>query len=192
MLSTFLSNWGLVHGIRHNTVQMRICIGNSDISNFLYVISPAVRWVKFETILKNHEWYLHQISCYYCLYYYLQKVVIFTCRYFKLSWNTSALSQSNCRSFSCSSIRVWNIALLHQYLSTIININLFVGDFWPFLFIIPCRETKWETRRPNQVFSEQSWFSRAWKWQTGTFWYLGTSSMSETTQFVKGKTVHSL
>ena len=31
--------------------------------------------------------------------------VILTCRYFKLSWNTSALSQSNCRSFSVSSIR---------------------------------------------------------------------------------------
>ena len=30
--------------------------------------------------------------------------VIFTCRYFKLSWNTTALSQSNCRNLSCSSI----------------------------------------------------------------------------------------
>ena len=31
--------------------------------------------------------------------------VIFTCRYFKSSWNTSALSQSNGRNFSGSSIR---------------------------------------------------------------------------------------
>ena len=30
--------------------------------------------------------------------------VIFTCSYFKLSWNTTALSQSNCRNFSSSSI----------------------------------------------------------------------------------------
>ena len=30
--------------------------------------------------------------------------VIFKCRYFKLSWTTTALSQSNCRNFSCSSI----------------------------------------------------------------------------------------
>ena len=30
--------------------------------------------------------------------------VIFTRRYFKLSWNTTALSQSNCRNFSSSSI----------------------------------------------------------------------------------------
>ena len=33
-----------------------------------------------------------------------KRFVIFTCRYFKLSWNTTALSQSDCRNFSCSSI----------------------------------------------------------------------------------------
>ena len=33
-----------------------------------------------------------------------KRFVIFTCRYFKLSWNTAALGQSNCRNFSCSSI----------------------------------------------------------------------------------------
>ena len=61
----------------------------SDISKLLDVISRAVRRVKFETILKYHEWYLCQISrtnhAIICLYYYPQKVVIFTCRYFKLS-----------------------------------------------------------------------------------------------------------
>ena len=30
--------------------------------------------------------------------------VLFTCRYFKLSWNTTILTQSNCRKCSCSSI----------------------------------------------------------------------------------------
>ena len=34
-----------------------------------------------------------------------KRVVIFTCRYFKLSWNTTVLKQSNCRNFSCSSIK---------------------------------------------------------------------------------------
>ena len=34
----------------------------SDISKLLYVISRAVRRVKFETILKYHEWYLCQID----------------------------------------------------------------------------------------------------------------------------------
>ena len=33
-----------------------------------------------------------------------KRFVIFTCRYFKLSWNTTALSQSNCKHFSRSSI----------------------------------------------------------------------------------------
>ena len=33
-----------------------------------------------------------------------KRFVIFTCRYFKLSWNTTALSQSDCRNFSCCSI----------------------------------------------------------------------------------------
>ena len=64
--------------------------------------------VIFETISKYHEWYLRQISgtnhAIICLYYYPQKVCNFTCRHFKLSWNTTALSQSNCRNFSCSSI----------------------------------------------------------------------------------------
>ena len=99
-----------------------ICIGNSmicsdiwhkytsDISKLLYVISRAVRRVKFGTILKYYEWYLCKTSltsrAIFCLYLnYPQKVVIFTCRYFKLSWNTTALSQSNCRNFSCSSIK---------------------------------------------------------------------------------------
>ena len=53
----------------------------SDISKLLYVISRAVRRVKFETILKYHSWYLCQIS--------------------------RTLSQSNCRNFSCSSITLY-------------------------------------------------------------------------------------
>ena len=81
----------------------------SDILKMLYVISQAMRRVKFETILKYHKWYSYQIShtihAIICLYYNHKRFVIFTCRYFKLSWNTTALSQSNCRNFSCSSIK---------------------------------------------------------------------------------------
>ena len=73
----------------------------SDISKLLlvYVISRSVRRVKFETILKYHEWYLCQISrtnhAIICLYYCPQKIGSFhmysaACRYFKLSWNTTA------------------------------------------------------------------------------------------------------
>jgi len=37
-----------------------------------------------------------------------KRFVIFPRRYFKLSWNTTALSQSNCRKFSCNSINTSN------------------------------------------------------------------------------------
>ena len=91
----------------------------SDISKWLYVISRAVRRVKFETILKYHEWYLCQILHTNHAITYTHKKNIwgeyfswgeyFTCGYFKLSWNTTALSRSNCRNFSCSSIHAQTI-----------------------------------------------------------------------------------
>ena len=47
----------------------------------LYVISGAVRQVKFETILKYYDWHLSQISrtnhAIICLYYFPQKVCNF-------------------------------------------------------------------------------------------------------------------
>ena len=82
---------------------------SSDISKLLYIISRAVKG----------EWNLRQFwnitSGIYGKYHVqimllivyttaLRRFVIFTCRYFKLSWNTTALSQSNCRNFSFSSI----------------------------------------------------------------------------------------
>ena len=61
--------WGLENVNNFNNSRILIliiCIGNSmicsDISKLLYVISRAVRRVKFETILKYQEWYLCQIS----------------------------------------------------------------------------------------------------------------------------------
>ena len=53
-----------------------------------YVISRAVRRVKFETILKYHEWYFCQISrtnhAIICLYYYPQKVCNFHMQVFQI------------------------------------------------------------------------------------------------------------
>ena len=44
-------------------------------------------------------------SCYYLFILLpVEGFVIFTRRFFTLSWNSIALSQSNCRNFSCSSI----------------------------------------------------------------------------------------
>ena len=53
----------------------------SNVSKLLSVTSQAVRQVKFDTILKYHEWYLCQIShtnhAIICLCYYSQKVCNF-------------------------------------------------------------------------------------------------------------------
>ena len=71
--------------------------------NCYYVISRAVRRVKFETILKIslksgiYAKYHVQIMLLIVYTTTLRRFVIFTCRYFKLRWNTTALSQSNCR-----------------------------------------------------------------------------------------------
>ena len=46
--------------------------------------------------------------CYYLFILTHKRSVIFTCTYFKLSRNTTALSQSNCWNFSCSSIKYTN------------------------------------------------------------------------------------
>ena len=93
-----------------------ISVGNS--------MSCSDNWHKyhdwyFEIGIRKGEWNLRQfwnimsgISAKYhvqimLLFVYTttrEKFVIFTCRYFKLSWNTTALSQSNCRNFSCTSI----------------------------------------------------------------------------------------
>ena len=109
-----------------------ICIGNSmncsdiskllycqnyivkiicDISKLLYVISWDFRRVKYETILKDTRVvFMANITYKLCYYLFLllpaKSFVIFTCRYFKLSWNTTALSQSNCKNFLCSSIKL--------------------------------------------------------------------------------------
>ena len=62
--------------------------------------------------------------------------VIFTWRYFKLSWNTTALSQSNRRHFSCSSI-IWEISFwnerLHSRSSTLSDLKPILFEF---LFIM--------------------------------------------------------
>ena len=45
-----------------------------------------------------------------------KRFVIFTCRDFKLSWNATALIQSNCRNFSCNSHKRTDIVTLNKQL----------------------------------------------------------------------------
>ena len=80
----------------------------SDISKFLYLISRAVRWVKFETILK------YQISrtnppIIICLYYYPQTVSNFHMKAFQIKLKYHSSKPIKCRNFSCSSIIAYSI-----------------------------------------------------------------------------------
>ena len=80
----------------------------SDIPKLLYVISRAVRRVKFRQFWNIttgcYAKYHVQIMLLFVYTTTHERFVIFTCRCFKLSWKTCGLSQSNCRNFSCSSI----------------------------------------------------------------------------------------
>ena len=78
----------------------------SDISKLLYVISRG-EWNlrQFWNITSGiYAKYHVQIMLLFVYTTTHKRFVIFTCRYFKLSWNTTVLSQSNCRNFWCSSI----------------------------------------------------------------------------------------
>ena len=61
-----------------------------------------------------------QIMVFFIYTTFRKSYLIFTCRYFKLSWNPTALSQSNCRNFSCSRITFFTSSqekqdrILHQ------------------------------------------------------------------------------
>ena len=102
----------------------------SDISKLLYVILWAVRRVIFETIwnITGGVYAKYQVQIMLLFVYTTshKRFVIFTCRYFKLSWNTTALSQSHSRNFSCSGIVIlirkiyW---ILIMYSIYILNIN---------------------------------------------------------------------
>ena len=95
-----------------------IFIGNSmicsdiwhNISKLLYVISQAVRQVilrQFWNITSGIFAKYHvQIMLLFVYTTTRKRFVIFTCGYFKLSWNTTALSQSNWSNFSCNSIKL--------------------------------------------------------------------------------------
>ena len=58
-----------------------------------------------------------------------KRFVILTCVYFKLSWNTTALSQSNCRNFACRRITVE-----HHLLAT--PFWLSTTTFWSLQFTV--------------------------------------------------------
>ena len=137
----------------------------------------------FEIVIGKGEWNLRQfwnITSGIYVKYHVQimllfvytttrkRFVIFTCKYFKLSWNhlwnTTALSHSNCRNFPCSSIMtiIWKHFRRTVFQSSFLSfvtfemlgreINLFYKNLWychsQIIFQVPLL-TKW-TRQPWQ------------------------------------------
>ena len=94
-------------------MKLSICIGNSMICSDIW--HKYHEWY-FEIVIRNLGQFWNITSGIYAKYHVqimllfvytttCKRFVIFTCRYFKFSWNTTALSQSNCKNFSCSGIR---------------------------------------------------------------------------------------
>ena len=79
-------------------------------------------------------WYLCKISLQIMLLFVYttthKRFVIFTCRYFKLSRNTTALSQSNCRHFSCSSITVKILFAISPLYNKLNELTIFVCSYF--------------------------------------------------------------
>ena len=98
-----------------------------------------------------------------------KRFVIFTCRYFKLSWNTTALSQSNCRIFSCSSItlQILSIADKHSF-TAMVSPGFFPRGTHNFLTpsVLPHR-VKIPAWLPS-LFFWVPWVTQEWmEWQMG-------------------------
>ena len=93
-----------------------ICLVNSmicsDISKLLYVISRALRRVKFETILKYHEQYLCKISrtnhAIICLYYCPQKVCNFHVQLFQIKLKYHCSKPIKLQKFLMQQYSCWN------------------------------------------------------------------------------------
>ena len=84
-----------------------------------------------------------------------ERFVIFTCRYFKLSWNTTALSQSNCRNFSRSSIKRKTTVGINKYILSLSFLptktsvkHAMVWFFLPYQYQTKA-ETWWQTSGSN-------------------------------------------
>ena len=88
----------------------------SDISILLYVNLRQFWNITSGIYAKYHV----QIMLLFVYTTTCKRFVIFTCRYFKLSWNSTALSQSNCRNFSCTGIsnNLMQIIILLLFLLT--------------------------------------------------------------------------
>ena len=79
----------------------------------LYVMSGAVRQVKFETILKYYDWYLSQISrtnhAIICLYYFPQKVCNFHMQVFQIKLKYHCSKPIKLQKFLMQQDNIYNV-----------------------------------------------------------------------------------
>ena len=87
-----------------------ICVGNSMICSdiwreyhkwYFQIVKRNLRqfWNIMSGICAKYQVQIMLLFVYTTDIYQIWTDLWFTCRYFKLSWNTTALSQSNCRNF---------------------------------------------------------------------------------------------
>ena len=107
------ANWKLLDPLLYLFVQ-EICIGNSMISGDIWhklFHEPLGEWnlrQLWNITSGVYAKYRVQILLLFVYTTTHKSFVIFTCRYFKLTWNTTAQSQSN---FLCSSMKVESIGI---------------------------------------------------------------------------------
>ena len=88
-------------GAWNRLVLDELCDGNREIPRVIYQKNLRQFWNITSGIYAKYHVQIMLLFVYTTTH---KRFVIFTCRYFKLSWNTTTLSQSNCRNFSCSGI----------------------------------------------------------------------------------------
>ena len=135
---------------------MLVCIGNSmicsdvwhkylewyfeivirserHISKLLYVVKGSWNLRQFWNITSGIYANCHvQIMLLFVYTSTHKRFVIFTCRYFKLRWNNTALSQSYCRNFSCSSISMDNNKICSDMFHPLLCSSGFCRSLWFF------------------------------------------------------------
>ena len=121
-----------------------------------------------------------------------KRFVIFTCRYFKLSWNTTALSQLNCRNFSCSSILGHGTNLFSgiqkdngMFVIVIIIIFNYSVEFWRQKWPQPSQWTDWRLFLRLQNYTTSSAQLLRWGFHYNVNSQLQTGQLETTLQSIK-------
>ena len=95
-------------------------IWHKVISKLFYIISRAVRQVKFGAILKYHKWYLYQIS---------RTIHAINCLYYNLRNSVICFFLSSCFSSSASKL-VLKFLFSAQLVQTLSQVDVLFSVFW--------------------------------------------------------------